>query len=174
MKYLLCLLHVIVLFIYRKEQEGECHGGLVCDSLAIDSNHYGDHGVEGQAGGLPLAEGSYTDEESPYNAAEEGASSTVGRGAIQRGGHPPEGNGGPIDPYGSYGSSPHDDGTDDSGHPKHGGAGAGAGAGAALGRGSPYEAGLGNNVKVIHMDRLKVESKGELINKIRGILNTLE
>ncbi|CAI7717928.1 conserved Plasmodium protein, unknown function [Plasmodium vivax] len=157
----------------EKERLKEGEAGGPGDDLQINSNHYGEHAVEGQAGPPPAGE-SYTD------GAEEGASSAVGRGATQMGSLPPERSGGPIDPYGSYGSSPHGDraddsadnsahdSADDSGYAPHGG-GSATGGGA-----SPYEAELEKNVKVIHFDRLKREPKGRLISKIRGILNTLE
>ncbi|KJP89191.1 hypothetical protein AK88_01069 [Plasmodium fragile] len=148
----------------QKEREA---GGPSSDDLQTNSNGHEDDGAEVQAGSPP-AEDSYNDGASPYNAAEEGASSPVASGVTQMGGHPPERSGGPIDSYGSYGSSLHDDNRDISSHSTHGGAGT------AVEGVSPYEAELGKNVKVIHFDRLKKEPKGELINKIRGILNTLE
>ncbi|ANQ05984.1 Uncharacterized protein PCOAH_00003280 [Plasmodium coatneyi] len=149
----------------KEQKEKEAEGP--SDGLEMNTIHDGDDGVVGQAG-PPLAEESYTDGVSSHDAAEEGASSAVGRGAMQVGSHPPGRTGGPIDPFGSYPSSLHDDSIDDSSHPKQ------AGVSTALVGGSPYEADLGTNVKVIHLEKLKSEPKGELINKIRGILNTLE
>ncbi|EUD64760.1 hypothetical protein C922_04904 [Plasmodium inui San Antonio 1] len=135
------------------------------DELPIDSNHSGAAAVEGQAG-PPPAEESYTNGTSPSNASKEGASSAVARRPTQMGGHPPEGSGGPIDPYGSYTSSPHDDDTEESDLPKQ--VGAGTGEGAAL-----AGAQLDNDVKVIHLNRLKREPKWKLINIIKEILSRL-